>query len=642
MELKYSLKDVLLEAGVRDYRQIETDKGWEPSGTHTRIMEKIYKKEKSKKEKTGIPPFVKTMYGVAAAALLVCLALAIKPVREGIASMFGINQNTPPAAVTTDNATEKPPVTETETDTDAVTETETDPETTRPEPVTDEEKIAAITDGIAENGYTEELWSQLRGYADKAFIYCFDTYFNTDCDNKHKMVFSVFCSQYLAPELTEYATDFKFKAFKLSLTADDIKPANVTGLSIWLARFREEIEEYMTCYRREEEAYKNLYFTDLMLNRLDYVYYRAGSPDTPPEEYDPKRCLLSENIEYLKVHGLKTYNSSFQIAIFNTENHIERLLDMYDRERDVKRKAVISTLIALFIQVYDSEDATQGGRMTLSDFFGDDYAYLTSINGEEIKKLDASADLTFYAHWLKNFIPMLEKAASKVPEHTVLQDRDVCYSILRHVGFDGYYVEGEFEKEVEEALSAFIRLSAGTFTGGFKSDEIDKIYSSVEGAENPLPEALIEKLNKYLKYDYNVYVKDGYVFTYSTAKDEDLRTIDGWRKKMYGLLEDKELADGILANENEDYIILDGVIYLSNGPWEGGYYIYVSVNPGSVRTIGETDEYVTVTADIRWSKYKAETHTFYIRKTEDGLKIATLGSFFDKYLKNGTIDPYSN
>ena len=640
MELKYSLKDVLLEAGVRDYRQIETDKGWEPSDKHLRIMKKIYKKEKSN---SGITPFIKTLYGAAAAALLICFALAIKPVREGIASFFGINPNNPPVVVTTDEDTEKrPPVTDTETDTET--------ETARPEPVTDEEKMAFIIDDIIDNGFTGEKWSQLNEYADKAFIYCFDTYFNTDCDNAHKCVYSSLCAQYLVPELLKYLPvvngqdtqrTYNINPFSAEEILSSKSAAVRQQYAGWLTDYRRVVLGILSPYVRESEAYKNLYFNALMFNRLDFNYARAGSPDTPPEEYYPSKHLLNENLAYLKVHGLQSYKDSFRVALFNTENGVERLLDIYDKETDVKTKASISTLIAFSAQILDSEEATQGGRMTLIDFFGEEsYAYLMSVKEEDIKKLDNNSDLTYYAEWLKNFVPMIEEAASKQPEQTVFQDRgDVCYKILQHIGFDNYHVENEFEKEAEEALSTFIKLLGRTFTGGFYADEIDKYYSNVDGADNPLPAALVEKIKKYVP-EFDEYIKYEYEFTYTTAKDEDLRTLDGWRKKLYNVLDDKALADNILANENEDYLTLDGVIYLSTGPWEGGYTTYMSVMPGSVRFVEETDEYVTVTADIRWSKNKAETHTFNIRKTDGGLKLLTQGSFFDKYLKDGVLYPY--
>ena len=612
MSIKYSLKDVLLEAGVSDYKLIETDDTWMPSPSHKKIMEKIYKKEKSANNASIV---IKVMYAAAAAALIFGLSLTIKPVRDAVSAVFGISPKTP-VVTETEALTEKPPV----TDTDAESETETEAET---KPPTEEDEMAAVIDDIINNGCTEEKWRSLRSYSVNAFIYCFDSYFNTECDNMHKMIYSVLCSQYLAPELKRYAPDFNFRSFNLELSEDDIKPSSAASYGMWLKRFRAEIEEYMTCYRRQSEEYENLYFTDLFLDRLDYIYYRAGSPDTPPEEYKPNRCVLNENIEYLKVHGIKSYNHRFQTAFFNTENCIEKLLDMYGREQDVKRRAAISTVIALLIQVFDSEDATQGGRMTQSDFYGDGYAYLTSINMEEIKKLDVNADVSYYAEWLDGFFPILEKAASGVPEITVMQDREVCYRILKHRGFDNYYVMSDTEKKITTVLNEFFTLYNGTLTGAVDAD----VYYSNYPQDNPLPLALIEKIRTFVP-DYD---NPSYEFRYSTPAAE-LSTSDGWHNKMYSLLEDKNLADVILANENENYLTVDGIVYCITAPKEGGYFTYTSIMPGSVKTVSEKDDIIIVTADVRWSKSRSEIHTFYLRKTDGGFKIINDGSFFEKYI----------
>ena len=56
MSYKYTLKDVMLEAGVREYRQTKTDAGWTPSDKHKSDMEKLYKKQ-NRLTAQATPPF---------------------------------------------------------------------------------------------------------------------------------------------------------------------------------------------------------------------------------------------------------------------------------------------------------------------------------------------------------------------------------------------------------------------------------------------------------------------------------------------------------------------------------------------------------------------------------------------------------
>ena len=68
------------------------------------------------------------------------------------------------------------------------------------------------------------------------------------------------------------------------------------------------------------------------------------------------------------------------------------------------------------------------------------------------------------------------------------------------------------------------------------------------------------------------------------------------------------------------------------GPREGGYRTRAFIQPGSVKVTEEGDGYTVVTADVRWSKVRSETQTFYINNSQDIIRITDAGSFFDEYI----------
>ncbi len=632
MSIKYSLKDVMLEAGVLDYRAAETDVTWVPSDKHKRAMDKIYKKEKDSK----FTSLVKLLYGVAAAALLFIVIASVKPLREGAASLFsGFFGKVPIDTVTTEYVI-KPADTGSVTETENIT-TETASETAdKSEPLTDEEKIAAVIDDITDNGYTDDKWNDLQSYGEEAYLYCADMYFNSKSDQGHRTVYSVFCIELLAPEIKENMPAVAGRNEKtLSVTREVLKTKPYYGYHNELQKLRNALEELISPQWRKSDTYKKLYYTDLMLDLLDYSYYRAGSPDTPSDGYKPWRMFVSENVAYLKVHGLKAHNRSISYALMQYDDGIKEALDLYYETSDEKEKAIISVMLAICIQNYDSEDATQGGRMKLREFFGEGgYAYLTSINESTARAADENADISKYADWLDKFTVYLKEAASYRPEITVMEDREVCYKILQYLGFDGYYVCGEHESRIEGVLSEFMQMYNGITTGGVSYDKRDEFFSNQPGSENPLTEALIQKIKEFVP-DYDPADADNgyppYDFTYSTLKG-DMRTADGLRGKFNDLLCDADVAESLAKSENENFLIVDGIVYMITGPGDGGYFTNAYIRSGSVKITGEDGDHYIVEAEVRWSKSRTEIHSFYVTKAPDQIKIKKGGSFFELYL----------
>jgi hypothetical protein len=184
MSREYDIKDILLEAGTRDYAEMK-NADWQPSKEHVEFMEKLYKK-KAGVSTASVSGLVKGLSAVAAAAIIVCLALAIKPLREPLSAFFGSlftkNADTPGITEPFED-TKKPAVapgteTDAETEKENVTEEETAVETTVAPPftipTTDDEWISYLISSMAKSGYTKEKWEKLLSYGDLTFEYLYN------------------------------------------------------------------------------------------------------------------------------------------------------------------------------------------------------------------------------------------------------------------------------------------------------------------------------------------------------------------------------------------------------------------------------------------------------------------------------------
>ena len=95
MSYKFTLKDALLEAGARDYRDESEDKSWIPSEKLRKDMDKLTKKRGGK----GASGIVFKVAAIAASVLLISGAiLTLKPVRKAL-SGTGDKTDTAPVTV---------------------------------------------------------------------------------------------------------------------------------------------------------------------------------------------------------------------------------------------------------------------------------------------------------------------------------------------------------------------------------------------------------------------------------------------------------------------------------------------------------------------------------------------------------------
>ena len=152
MSYKYTLKDVLLEAGVKEYYSIPEDKSWQRSEKHTKAMNKLFDKQLPLYKHIGSSPLYKGITIAAAAALIFGAAMAIKPIREPVTAFLGsifgktkitdTDENTyitepdetDPAVITDTEKTEPAVITDTETTEPEETEDHTETEQSETEP----------------------------------------------------------------------------------------------------------------------------------------------------------------------------------------------------------------------------------------------------------------------------------------------------------------------------------------------------------------------------------------------------------------------------------------------------------------------------------------------------------------------------
>ena len=121
MSYKFTLRDALLEAGARDYRDEPADKSWVPSDKLRKDMDKLIKKSGK-----GVSGTVIKAVAVAASVLLVSgVILTLKPVREAFSGTGDKTDTAPVTAPSTDGTAYYVPATQTTAAGERETESET-------------------------------------------------------------------------------------------------------------------------------------------------------------------------------------------------------------------------------------------------------------------------------------------------------------------------------------------------------------------------------------------------------------------------------------------------------------------------------------------------------------------------------------
>ena len=125
MSYKFTLRDVLLEESEKEFYSIKPDFDWERSENHKKAINKLFEDKPSIFEKIGSSPLYKGLSIAAAVVIILGALIAIRPVREAVASLF---KRTPD---TTDVGEQTGPD-GTDEGSVMITDTETDPDATDP------------------------------------------------------------------------------------------------------------------------------------------------------------------------------------------------------------------------------------------------------------------------------------------------------------------------------------------------------------------------------------------------------------------------------------------------------------------------------------------------------------------------------
>ncbi len=88
MSYKFTLRDVVLEASEREFFSTMPDYEWVSSEKHTAAIKKLFERKPSLFEKIGSSPLYKGITVAAAVVLILGALIAIRPVREAVASLF--------------------------------------------------------------------------------------------------------------------------------------------------------------------------------------------------------------------------------------------------------------------------------------------------------------------------------------------------------------------------------------------------------------------------------------------------------------------------------------------------------------------------------------------------------------------------
>lgn len=374
MSSKYSFKDALLEAGVRDYREIQSDNDWVPSEKYEKATAALAKKKDKSKFFSFSSGLGKGLSVAAAVVILFGVAAAIKPVREAIASsfgtLFGVGETTYQTGEdpsTDPESTGKTPAVVTDTQ----TETETEPETT-------EEMMAAVTDEteyendieyyllqLADQSKYGEAFDYLfnRKDAEEVFRYCIDLLLKKERSEPLLNGAGHFLYDFFI-DVTEYESYIKSEknkdeAMKLDMT--DYEHTRGTRYIKWFEKFCSLLEADAPSY---SEAYTKKY---------EYVYY------------------------LLKARGFNNWDKGYQnTADEAIENTLTTLFDLYN--------AVMTGVAPDWCMTVPVSSLTGELEKTVKSFWGDekrDFIRVMNLSAQDFKEKFAnitnnvSADLFF-------------------------------------------------------------------------------------------------------------------------------------------------------------------------------------------------------------------------------------------------------
>jgi len=582
MSFKYSFKDALLEAGVRDYYDIPKDMEWVPSERYEKSMAALAKRKEPVLKRVFASGAARAAAAAAAVVIIIGALMLIKPIREPVAAFFGslFNRNSVPEIIETGEVTEPA---ETEKDAGVTTAYETGAETTDEQttenettdpfkvPETAEEWIDYLFNYMVRSGYSKSEWDQLKSFGLTAFDRLVLKYEPEDKDSYANALISVFASEYLEEEIA--ANENMSKRFEFIGFPHEVK----NSAAGWLAQYR----SLSDVYARTNDV--NTVKTNFpMMFRFLSLY---GFDDYA---FSPSAASVAECIDKY-ISDWRSTSSGGWNTLTEPNDIISNLISK--KRRDETLDFVLSNY---YTEEYDLRQTVMSWlffnicRLEIIDFTDGSELYGTVVSLDRISTntafpkgfLDAANGVRPF---LSEYTEFAKLKAAGFKEDNVRTDYPYTYKVLNTAGFDGY--------------------------DRYELDIADKAHPAIKAALD---------LFKLLKC--GTPIEDG---TYRVAGRENMSDVYGYFGKYFS----KETIDRLIAES--ECRTEDGVLYYEEMIPAGGS----KVRYDTVKLLSDNGDTATVEAtlyvpDPVYQQFKYVTLTFEVYEDGDGVKI-TGGNYFD-------------
>ncbi|MBO4422109.1 MAG: hypothetical protein J5879_01615 [Clostridia bacterium] len=597
MSREYDIKDVLIEAGVRDYADLSKTE-WTPTEEHGRFMDKLYKKHKSGSSGGAA---VKIVLAAAAVAAVIGLSVAIRPVRDRLSAFFGSLSGTDTTAVTDAPGTEPDEKTEPAAATSAET---TEPETAE-EPKTDEERIDRAVRDMAENGYSKENWDILLQYGDLTFGRLYDRYFSDEnTTEEEKTVICAYYSELVRDEAVSSGEELlKCDGFveKYAIGTNEFSP-------IWLSLYVVNAEDLIP-----ERSFA--YFAQDLPETLRLLVLRGHTEKEFFYDYAAEDILDSVEMlsKYFDVDGFTTvFARKFYIKDGDSSD-VDRCFQTYFSSDDRRVRAVISWL---FYKKAGTEMISLAGWDSSTAFI----AGIDDLYGEEGIAKYAGKFAPVIENYVKDAAAAVEE--KHVYEEILKEDYPYTYRLLLAAGYDSFPAHDEFEYGVRGLLTEIEGFYNAVKFGKNPGEGAEERYETDDDLKKASP-ALIEKVRTY--YPEELYSNPSFQPFHSQA--EGMTTVQQWYDR-YSKILPEDAVRNFLGCENRYFFVVDGRVYTT-------YYMSVSamkIDLRTVRTVEKNDGYTVISFNVGGS-YGIREGEYTLRVVSDGETMrAAGGTFVDTFL----------
>ncbi|MBO4422103.1 MAG: hypothetical protein J5879_01585 [Clostridia bacterium] len=687
MSHKFTLKDVLLEAGVREFYGTPESKDWQPSDDHKNKMEKLYKKQDGVFNGFRSSPLLKVLAVAASVALLTGAALAIKPVRDGISAAFGGLFGAETTSVTTDGPAGTDPGTDTvpAVITDVTTEEETTTEeemTTEPvtEPVFDDwdkldqrERVERAMYEIMNYGINRQRFRYLCGdeHADDVYYdgdyylgdepadnftygYFLDLY-DTETDPMRKQLMFVYISTFLVCTWNDdtLAVPYTTKYFP---TFDKFKADNLPRFDL---SYNEECDKWIHEYyynafcqyaqNMTENEVKTKYLPSYMLIKK----YGFDDFSDSSKSYEKKTTrVINEffNMALSVKYGIAVNDPSSNVYFRYSEegrgltyepgDAVYTALQKYytaDELDGMTSPAVSEQREGIkTIDKWKEYFSSLTTKSIADDFVKENKYFFTSEDGRVL-----TCNSYYFSNTNNLNTPSVygNYESGKIYVHDVDESRYYTVELSEEDGklkiTGGTLVTGWLNRTLSpeecairdtimDAEKLFHVISYG-IVDDFKYYVFDTRYDIEYGNNKDLPAGLEEKLNETSVRE--TLGKKHYVSDRVLQSSYGLDTYDHWIRYFSRILPEDLIKSYI--KETSYFLVVDGSVYLLPNALQS----WLEIDYGTMKITGEENGVITVSAVINGTSAPDREVTFELEKADNdyGYRIVG-GTFTDEFL----------